>query len=227
MRAVNDAIQDRVSQSWIPDNLVPAADGNLAGHQQRPARRSTAGWVDPLLVLQDRRDRAEGAGAEGQRLRTGGIQTFHPVTFPQSAEPSPRTAAHCRSRCSTPATWPRSPHPTIPASAWWFAPIRLSPSSGRASAKTCCLPPGKTSRVFRPLWRVRRSHCAVVTRSVYPSAGCSAGEIWPSISNSPSKKPRSASSATRPRSLARRHWTGSTWCAPASPKPNSTAPLPC
>ena len=36
MRAVNDAIEDRVSQGWIADNLVPAADGDLAGDQQRP-----------------------------------------------------------------------------------------------------------------------------------------------------------------------------------------------
>ena len=36
MRSVNDAVQDRISQSWIPDDLVPATYGNLAGDQQRP-----------------------------------------------------------------------------------------------------------------------------------------------------------------------------------------------
>ena len=36
MRSVNDAIQDCISQNWIPDNLVPSANGNRAGDQQRP-----------------------------------------------------------------------------------------------------------------------------------------------------------------------------------------------
>jgi hypothetical protein len=38
MRSVNDAIEDRVSQGWIPNNLMPAADGNLAGDEQRGGR---------------------------------------------------------------------------------------------------------------------------------------------------------------------------------------------
>ena len=32
---MNDAVEDRIAEGWIPDDFVPAADGNLAGDQQR------------------------------------------------------------------------------------------------------------------------------------------------------------------------------------------------
>ena len=35
MGAVNDAVEDRVAEGGIADDLVPAADRNLAGDQQR------------------------------------------------------------------------------------------------------------------------------------------------------------------------------------------------
>ncbi len=35
MRTMNDAVQDRIADGGISHQLVPAADGNLAGDQQR------------------------------------------------------------------------------------------------------------------------------------------------------------------------------------------------
>src|SRR3954451_504870 len=35
VRAMDDAVQDRISYGWIPDHFVPSAYRNLAGDQQR------------------------------------------------------------------------------------------------------------------------------------------------------------------------------------------------
>ena len=62
MRSVNDAIQDRISQSWIPDNLVPAANGNLTGDQQRPFPLPVVDdlqQIPSLLSVEQRRDLLE------------------------------------------------------------------------------------------------------------------------------------------------------------------------
>jgi hypothetical protein len=42
--AMDDAIQDRVTNGWIAHEFMPAPHGNLAGHQQRPL---------PVAVLDD------------------------------------------------------------------------------------------------------------------------------------------------------------------------------
>ena len=45
------------------------------------------------------------------------------------------------SRCSISVTWPRSVHPSTPASGWSCARTRCSPKNGRASARICCRRP--------------------------------------------------------------------------------------
>src|ERR1700733_10621044 len=74
MRSVNDAIQDRVSQSWIPNNLVPATYGNLAGDQQRPFPFPV---VDDLQLLPS----------------LLGIQRFSPPVV-EDQQPGPLQAPH-------------------------------------------------------------------------------------------------------------------------------------
>ncbi len=82
MRSVNDAIQDRVPQSWIPDNLVPATYGDLTGDQQRPF---------PFTVVDDLQQVASLLGV--QRLRSpvvddeqaGALQASHQARQPSLA----------------------------------------------------------------------------------------------------------------------------------------------
>lgn len=38
MRAVNDTVENRFSEGWIANILVPAADGNLAGNVANDAK---------------------------------------------------------------------------------------------------------------------------------------------------------------------------------------------
>src|ERR1700731_4663974 len=51
MRSVNDAIEDRVSEGWIPDDLVPAAYGNLTGDQQRPSSFTVVNDLQQIAPL--------------------------------------------------------------------------------------------------------------------------------------------------------------------------------
>ncbi len=70
MGAVNDAIEDGIAYGWIPDELVPAAHGNLAGHQQRALLVS---------VVDDFREIAPLLG--GQRLRSPVVDDQRPGMF--------------------------------------------------------------------------------------------------------------------------------------------------
>ncbi len=51
MRAVNDAVEDRVSQGGIPDDLVPAADRDLAGDQQRTLSVAVVDDLEQVAAL--------------------------------------------------------------------------------------------------------------------------------------------------------------------------------
>jgi hypothetical protein len=79
-------------------------------------------------------------------------------------------AVRCSCRCSISATWPRSPHATFPASAWWSAAIPTSPPSVPASARTCSPPPSAIWPAFRPLCAAAASRCAAPPRSRSRSA---------------------------------------------------------
>src|ERR1700749_3083759 len=80
MRSVDDAIQDRVPQSWIPDNLVPATDGNLAGDQQRPF---------PFPVVDDLQQVAALLGVQWLRSPVGDDEGGGPPRSSQRARHPP------------------------------------------------------------------------------------------------------------------------------------------
>ncbi len=77
MGAVDDAIKDRVGQGGIADYLVPPADRNLAGDQQRSAIAAVVDDLEevaPLLGVERLRapivdDQQTGAFKRGQQPR--------------------------------------------------------------------------------------------------------------------------------------------------------------
>ena len=93
-----------------------------------------------------------------------------------------RRADRCNSRCSTSATWRRSPARTFPASGWWSARIRCWPKNAPASAANCWRPPRRTSFASRNACSGRRTHCTGPPRSARRLAQCSASGKWPSTS---------------------------------------------
>ena len=83
VRAVNDAVEDRVTERGIGDHLVPFADGNLAGDQQRPAVVSVVDDLEQIAAL---------LGIE--RLRPPIVDDQEPDAFERSEER--RVGKECR-----------------------------------------------------------------------------------------------------------------------------------
>ena len=137
----------------------------------------------------------------------------------------PPRAGRCSPRCSTSATWPRSPARTIRANAWWCARTPSWPPSGRANGKSCWRRPRRTCAASRRASSGRASRCAGRRRSARRSVRCWAGAEWPStlISGSPTTASASASAETMPPSPPRQRWTASMCCAPTC---RSSSPMP-
>ena len=51
MRAVNDAVEDGVTESGIGDYLMPFTDGDLAGDQQRTALVAVVDDLQQIAAL--------------------------------------------------------------------------------------------------------------------------------------------------------------------------------
>ena len=51
MRAMDDAVEDGVSQGWVADHLMPAVDRDLTGDQQRAAVVAVVDDLEQIATL--------------------------------------------------------------------------------------------------------------------------------------------------------------------------------
>ena len=116
-----------------------------------PTRRRWPAQIDKLKERFDLEARRHGrrprhdhrrADQRGRSARPG--STGSPPCAHRRSRNWPPMTARCNSRCSTIATWPRSPVPIFPASGWSSAAIRCWPRSAPASARNCWPRPRRT-----------------------------------------------------------------------------------